>query len=75
MPLDSIDSNKYFYLNRNLSTELKFAWLPRKCNISGKNIWLQYGYKLTAIWTGPGDSVSETKWHDKNEHIIWSLKR
>ena len=64
----------YFY-DRCLGAELKFSLWPRRCSISNKLIWLQWGYRLIAIWTGPGDDAVETRWHDKNEHLIWQLKR
>ena len=74
MPLDQVQSYDYFY-DRLLGTELKFAWLPELCHISGKRIWLTYGYRITAMWSGPGESIFEHKWHDKNTHIMWLLKR
>jgi len=30
---------------------------------------------MTRIITGPGESIFEYRWHDKNAHIIWKLKR
>ena len=64
-----------FYENRFLGTTLEFAFFPKRCDISGQLIWLKYGYKLTAMWTGPGDPTFEERWHDKHEHIIWKLRR
>lgn len=77
MPLDAVgyDRNIDFYNNGYLGAKLKFVWLPERCNISGKRIWLEYAYELTAMWTGPGDPIFEYRWHNKNEHIIWKLKR
>ena len=63
------------FYDKSLGAELKFAWLPQTCNITGKHIWLKFGYRLTAMWTGPGEPIFEHKWHDKLEHIIWKLKR
>lgn len=63
------------FYDKSLGAELKFAWLPQTCNITGKRIWLKFGYRLTAMWTGPGEPIYEHKWHDKLEHIIWKLKR
>jgi hypothetical protein len=64
-----------FYSRLLIETEFTFAWLPKKCHISGKRIWLKYGYRLTRIITGPGDSIFEYRWHDKVEHLIWKLKQ
>jgi hypothetical protein len=69
VPLDEL-----FY-NKLVGTQLKFVWMPVKCNISGKSMWLEFAYKLTALYTGPGDPLFEYKWHDKHEHLIWKLKR
>ncbi len=74
MPLDSMGINDS-YRNKYLGADLKFAWLPETCNLSGKHIWLKYGYRLTRIITGPGESIFEYRWHDKNTHIMWLLKR
>lgn len=63
------------FYDKSLGAELKFAWLPQTCNITGKRIWLKFGYRLTAMWIGPGEPFYEHKWHDKLEHIIWKLKR
>ena len=61
---------------RYLGAELKFAWLPELCNLTGQRIWLKKYYRLTlAMWTGPGDTIFEYKWHSKNAHIIWMLQR
>lgn len=77
MPLDSLGITSYdeFYRNRYLGAQLKFVWFPERCNLSGKWLWLKKAYRLTAIWTGPGDIITEHRWHEKNTHIIWLLKR
>ena len=74
MPLDQVQSYDPFY-DRTIGTELKFAWLPQTCDISGKRIWLKFGYRLTRMILGPGDTIVEYRWHNKHEHIIWKLKR
>ena len=74
MPLDQVQSYDYFY-EKVIGTDLKFAWLPETCHLSGKRIWLKYGYRMTRIITGPGESIFEYRWHDKMEHIVWKLTR
>jgi hypothetical protein len=64
----------HFY-ERMIGTELKFAWLPKTCSLTSKRIWLKYGYRMTRIIIGPGESIFEYRWHDKIEHIIWKLKQ
>lgn len=63
----------HFY-SRCLGAQLKFAWLPQQCSISGKRVWLTYAYKLTAMYTGPGTTVFEHRWHDKHDHMLWKIK-
>jgi hypothetical protein len=75
MPLDHVQSYDPFYSRMMIGVELTFAWLPKKCHISGKRIWLKYGYRLTRMISGPGDTLFLYRWHDKNEHIIWKLKQ
>jgi hypothetical protein len=74
MPLDQVQSYDYFY-DKIIGTELKFAWSPQTCDISGKRLWLKKAYRMTRIITGPGESIFEYRWHDKNAHIIWKLTR
>jgi hypothetical protein len=70
---ESYDS---FYSKMMIGTELKFAWLPETCYLTGKRIWLEYAYRMTRIITdGPEKSIFEYRWHDKNTHIMWMLKR
>ena len=76
MPLDQVQSYDPFYDSKlMLGAEYTFAWLPQICDISGKRIWLKYGYRMTRMITGPGTPVFEYRWHDKNTHIIWKLTR
>ena len=77
MPLDSMGHtlNDEFYHNRYLGAELKFVWLPKICNLTGKHIWLKKAYRLTAMWSDPFEPAFEHRWHDKNAHIIWKLTR
>ena len=42
--------------------------------IKGKLLFLQYAYKQTAMWTGPGDPVFEHRYYDKNEFLIAQIK-
>lgn len=73
MPLDFTQTYDPFY--DRCVEELCFAWLPKHCALSHKTIWLKNAYRLIVTYTGPGDPVIESRWHDKNEHIIWKLIR
>ena len=64
----------HFYLKAQW--ELKFAFLPKRCAITKRLIWLEYAYCGTALWrSGDWDFVREVYWHSKDEHLIWELKR
>lgn len=67
------DRNQAFY---GRADWLKvFAWIPRRCELSNKLIWLEHLYKGTAMWTGPGEPVYETRWHGHDEHLFWLLTK
>ena len=51
-----------------------FSWLPKRCALSNKLIWLRRGLLGTAVWKGPGEDAIEHRWHDIDEHLIWKLK-
>lgn len=69
---DSIWRTGLFYSKATWT--LSFAFLPKKCNITKKVIWLKYAYKGTALIRRADDLVPEVKWHTKAEHLIWLLK-
>lgn len=77
MPLDSMGHTAYedFYRNRYLGAELKFAWLPERCDLTGKRIWFVKAYRLTSIWHHLDESILVHTWRDKNAHIMRLLKR
>ena len=55
--------------------KLKFAWLPKRCELSGRKIWLESAYECTRKITGVNNPLSIKWWHDKHEHLIWLLKK
>ena len=76
-PLDSMGHSSYndFYGGKYLGAEFKFAWFPKLCELTGKRVWLEYAYNLTIIYSGTGKPVMHSRWHGKNAHIMWLLKR
>lgn len=70
MPLDSLPDYRHgsFYWYE------KFAWLPRKCTVTGKRIWLKKGMKGFRMITGPGEPVIITHWMDAKQFLIEKLK-
>jgi hypothetical protein len=65
----------YYWHNRVANWQLKFAWLPHCCCLSGRFIWLKFAYCGRKIISGPGEPVFEDYWHTTAEHLIWLLKR
>ena len=72
-PLDSLFGARHSFYER-AKWRLAFAWLPHRCCVSGKIIWLRHGYIGEAVWHGPGEDVIEYNWHTTTEHLIWCLK-
>ena len=52
----------------------QFAWLPHRCELTKKIIWLQLAYQGRAGYGDPSEAVYEYRWHDRHEHLIWVLK-
>lgn len=75
MPLDSNFGDNLFKASC-LGWQYKFAWLPHRCHISNRIIWLTWAYRGTAAYrAGDFDAVYEHRWHDRIEHLIWTLKK
>jgi hypothetical protein len=73
--LGQINFTEQGWFHRNcVGWELTFAWMPHRCSLTNKLIWLVFAYQGMSILTGPGDSIIDYQWHDKNEHLIWKLK-
>ena len=51
----------------------RFAWTPKRCDLTHKWIWLRKTMMGVAMWTGPGEPVFEFRWHNAKEHIFWRL--
>lgn len=74
MPLDSNFGNNMFNA-RCLGWEREFAWLPHRCALSKRWIWLQWAYVGSAYHPTGDHYVFEHRWHHKYAHLIWLLKR
>jgi hypothetical protein len=67
------DSDALFYIRAEWKL-CRVIW-PQRCEISGRRLWPgTWAYRGRAMYTGPGEPVFETRWHDCAEHIIWQLK-
>jgi hypothetical protein len=78
MPLDkrmyrSMYRSETAFIDRAL-WYVKFAWIPRRCWISNRIIWLEKAYHGTAMWTGPGEPVFEYHWVNKDEYLVAKIK-
>lgn len=58
------------------------AW-PKRCAISGKILWpgtlayrgrAEFQNYVRMPWGSPTMTMTETRWHDKTEHLLWKLK-
>jgi len=77
-PKSSTEADWVFYKKAIWIKE--FAWLPHRCMLTKKIIWLKDAYKGTALYSvhnSVHDAVitSEYRWHDYDEHIIWELQK
>jgi hypothetical protein len=62
-------------LRRATGWKLKLCWTrPRNCFLSGKPLWGRLAYHGVRVITGPGESIYEDYWIEKQEFIIWNLK-
>jgi len=67
-----LDALYHFY--KMATWTRQFAWLPHRCELTKKIIWLQLAYQGRAGYHGPGEVVYEYHWHRYDEHLIWTLK-
>lgn len=61
-------------LRRATGWTLKLCWLPKKCFLSGKDLWGKRAYYGERWITGPGEPVMEPYWIDKKEFLLWQIK-
>ena len=57
-------------LKRACGWKLKLCWTPKKCFLSGKDLWGKRAYHGENWITGPGDPVINHYWIEKNEFLI-----
>lgn len=72
---DSQDYAGMWVFLRKAKWKETFAFLPHRCRISKRLIWLKKAYKGVATYTGPGTPITETHWHESGEHIKWLLTK
>jgi hypothetical protein len=74
MSLFKISDEEYDPFYNRAIWKFTFAWLPHRCHVSNRLIWLMSGYQGTAMWTGPGTPVFETHWLTKEDFLVGIIK-
>lgn len=57
-----------------IGRKLQFLLLPKHCELTKKTLWLKFAYKVTHMYTGPGDPVFIHKYYSKHEFLVNRLK-
>ena len=69
------DGQEFFAFNwRRIETKRTFSWLPKKCFLSDKILWLKPCYTIKSRWNDFGSDKTKTFWVDIKEFIINDLK-
>ena len=70
MPTDYNDKR---FLSQN-DVKLKWTLWPRRCQVSGRWLWLTKSYCARYVITGPGDPCIWHRWYSDKEYMILKLK-
>jgi hypothetical protein len=63
-------------LNKAQNWKLKLCWVkPRNCFLTGKPLWGKRAYHGVRTIHGPGEPVYEDYWIDRDQFLLWNLKR
>ena len=62
-------------LDRAKFWTLRLCWLPKKCFLTQKSLWGKWAYHGERWIAGPGEPVVEHYWIEKDEFIMWQLKK
>jgi hypothetical protein len=68
-------NNPNWGLNRVTSWNLKLCWLPQTCCLSRRRLWGQRAYHGENWITGPGEPLVNHYWIERNEFLLWQLKK
>jgi hypothetical protein len=64
----------WLFYDRRIGTQRKFSWLPRRCYLSRKLLFLKRSVVVTAMMTGPGDIDFKTFWCNPKEFFLDEIK-
>ena len=53
---------------------LEWSLVPRRCQLTGKILFLSKAYKATVAFKAPGADVVLTKWYDRDSFLIFKLR-
>lgn len=65
-----------YHFNRAIvRKQLKFSLFPRRCYISGRRIWLEKAYCITASYREIDNYfVNEHRWYSVDAYLVATLK-
>jgi hypothetical protein len=72
----AINVNDLFFYN-NAKWKLKFVWIPTRCDLSKKIMWLTYAYQGTSthyVISTTKLLIVNTRWITKQEFIFGKIK-
>ncbi len=71
MPQDTLMND---FRRRRTGKTVKHCLIPRRCFLSGKQVWLQKCVVVTTMLTGPGDVIFTDYWCDQKEYFLDEIK-
>ncbi len=71
MPQDTLMND---FRRRRIGKTVKRCLIPRRCFLSGKQVWLQKCVVVTTMLTGPGDVIFTDYWCDQKEYFLDEIK-
>jgi hypothetical protein len=54
--------------------ESRWSFCPRRCYRTGRWIWGP-AVRAEAMWTGPGEPITERRWLHRHEGLVMMLRR
>lgn len=67
MPLDN-------FFDFRIRWERKFLFLPKRCIMSKKLMWLTFAFRGVRMITGPGDPIFLYKWINSSDFMLQRLQ-
>jgi hypothetical protein len=80
MPLDinvskpSPSTSQWMFKLRRVGKQSKISLRPRRCYISGKQLWMKRCIVVTSLVTGPGEPLLEDFWCDTKEFFLDEIR-